>query len=371
MGPGHGPRPPTTPTATRLATLNADQWVHQPREGRGRNKQTPPQKEKKTQKGGTPTQPRTRTRQPTGKKENGGDSHTTAKLCTHSTRGGQPPQPGNTKGDTHGAPRKSTGGPPRPARRRPAKSSGPPRPHSRRRAGGKDTPDTAEHIPPEKWRATGHTKKKTIHETQTKGGGGADTKWPKTETGDDDQQRARTRQSREPHPQTPPSRSQEDVKKKKRGGEKLLPRRPPHNPTPQAAPPGGGGKPTERTREGTRPNTPARDSRVHGKPKPTHTHHKPQPGMAERARNPYTNTHTLDPSQEWQGYHGTRPQMHTPRTPARNGGAKPKPECKHTPWTPARNGGVTARPRPKHKHHTTVGNPVSMAQGLRQPVPCS
>ena len=47
----------------------------------------------------------------------------------------------------------------------------------------------------------------------------------------------------------------------------------------------------------------------------------------------------------------------------------------HPPKTPARTGGVTEthtqpQPGPKHKHHTTVGNPVSQARALRQPVPC-
>ena len=86
-----------------------------------------------------------------------------------------------------------------------------------------------------------------------------------------------------------------------------------------------------RTQEAERPNTPTRKSGVQEKPEPAHTHHEPQPGMAERSQNPYPCTHTLDPSQEWRGYRRTQPQLCAPLTPAGNGGAKLKPEPKPDP----------------------------------------
>ena len=304
----------------------------------GTGKPPPP---KKKIEGGEP--PPNHERAPAGKKKKkrkgARDSHTTAKPHTHSTRGGQPPQPGNTKGDTHGAPRKNTGGPPCPTRQHPAESSSPPRPHDRRRAGGKDTPDTPAHTPPEKWRATGHTeKKKKQTQPKRKGKGGRRPRGPRP-----GQAAANTTKPRHDRAEnhTPPPRSQK--KKEGGGGEKPYPRQPPHNPTPQAAPPGGGGKRTGRTQEATRPNTQTRKSKVQEKPKPTHTHHEPQPGMAERSQNPYPSTHTLDPSQEWRGYRRTQPQTRAPRTPARNGGAKPKPEPKHTHPRPRR--GMAESPR--------------------------
>ena len=55
----------------------------------------------------------------------------------------------------------------------------------------------------------------------------------------------------------------------------------------------------------------------------------PQPGVAGRSRNPSPNTqtHTAHPCQEWLGASGARTQ---PNSPARSGGAQPKPEPKHT-----------------------------------------
>ena len=66
---GAGARPSKTrgPAATRLTTPNANKCVHQPREGRRRNRQTPPQK----------------------KRAGAGDRPTATKAPTHTTRGGQ------------------------------------------------------------------------------------------------------------------------------------------------------------------------------------------------------------------------------------------------------------------------------------------
>ena len=57
--------------------------------------------------------------------------------------------------------------------------------------------------------------------------------------------------------------------------------------------------------------------------------HTPQPGVAGRSRNPslITRTHRAQPSHERRGTSGPRTQTHThPDTPARSGGAQPKPE---------------------------------------------
>ena len=57
-----------------------------------------------------------------------------------------------------------------------------------------------------------------------------------------------------------------------------------------------------------------------------------QPEVVGRSPNacPSTHTHTAHPSQEWRAKRGARTQTHThPITPARSGGAQPKPEPKH------------------------------------------
>ena len=125
------------------------------------------------------------------------------------------------------------------------------------------------------------------------------------------------------------------------------------------------------------PRTRARSGWVQAERPHEHTHSPtPQAGVAGRSRNPSSNTHThtAHPSQEWQGASGARTQAHThPNTPARSGGAQPKPEPKHThprrtpqpgvagckrsapqadtnPHTPAGSGGVQPEPEPNHTH---------------------
>ena len=82
------------------------------------------------------------------------------------------------------------------------------------------------------------------------------------------------------------------------------------------------------------PHAPVRSGGVQAGRAPEHTHTPTsKPGVAERSRNSSrgTDTHTADPSQEWRGTSGARPQTHThPNTPARSGRAQPKPEPKHT-----------------------------------------
>ena len=83
------------------------------------------------------------------------------------------------------------------------------------------------------------------------------------------------------------------------------------------------------------PHTPARSGGVQAERahKQTQTL-TPQPGVAGRSWNPNSTTHTqtAHPSQEWQGTSGAHTQAHThPNTPARSGGAQPKPEPNHNP----------------------------------------
>ena len=83
---GAGTRPNRTQlkTAARKTTLNAGQCVHQPREGRGRNRQAPPQKKKKRR----------------GEGEKARKQPTAAKPPANTTRGGQTPPPEGTEDRT-------------------------------------------------------------------------------------------------------------------------------------------------------------------------------------------------------------------------------------------------------------------------------
>ena len=130
------------------------------------------------------------------------------------------------------------------------------------------------------------------------------------------------------------------------------------------------------------PNSPARIGGAQRKPEPKHTHTRrtPQPGVAGCKRSAHTS-------------------RHKPDTPARSGGAQPEPEPNHThphntpqpgvagykrsahtsahtpqhpsqEWRGAAETRTQPQPRPKNKQHATVGNPVSIARALRQPVPC-
>ena len=83
------------------------------------------------------------------------------------------------------------------------------------------------------------------------------------------------------------------------------------------------------------PRTPARSVGLRAEHAHKHTQAQtPQPRVAGRSRNPSqsTHTHTAHPSQERRGSSGARTQADThPNTPARSGGAQPKPEPKHNP----------------------------------------
>ena len=104
----------------------------------------------------------------------------------------------------------------------------------------------------------------------------------------------------------------------------------------------------------THPNTPARSGGAHPKPEPKHTHqHRtPGPGVAGYKLSAHTGTHTPQhPSQEWWGAAKTRAQAHTP-TPhslARSGGVQEEQADKHTKPNTPAKSGK-AQPKPDPKH---------------------
>ena len=144
------------------------------------------------------------------------------------------------------------------------------------------------------------------------------------------QKKAECRQN--PNPQTRSANPSPKKKTKGEGGDKPQPAKPPHTPPPQATPPEGGEKRTRRTQGATRPNSQARKKRSAGKtqththaartparkggaqPKPTsrHTHPRPWPGLARLPPYPTPNARTSKPSQKWRGKAHTRAQAHAP-----------------------------------------------------------
>ena len=122
------------------------------------------------------------------------------------------------------------------------------------------------------------------------------------------------------------------------------------------------GASTARTRAHTQPNTPARCGGAQPKPEPKHTHpHRaPQPGVAGCKRSAHTSTDTAQhPSQEWRGAAKTRAGAHTPKphTPARRGGVQEEHAHQHT-HTPTSQPGVAGRSRnPSPNTHTHTAHP--------------
>ena len=218
-----GVRPSKTqaPTATRLTTPNADQCLHQPREGRGRNRQRPP---------------------PTKRGRGARDGPAATKLPTHTTRGGQTPQPDGTEDGTHLPPR-DTGGPPSQNRRHPTESSCPPE---------ERTPRTHQHTP--RWGRDGQKKTPRRNSKERRSGDG------------DHEAQDRDSQRRTPHSHNttglktkhPPPQPDEKIK---RGGGGTNPTKGNTRTSPRhrQPPPEGDGKQSRRTQEATRPSTQVRN----------------------------------------------------------------------------------------------------------------
>ena len=103
-----------------------------------------------------------------------------------------------------------------------------------------------------------------------------------------------------------------------------------------------------------RPNTPARSGGAQPKPEPKHTHpHRaPQPGVAGCKRSAHTSTHTPQhPNQERRGAAETRAQTHTPtpRTRARSGWVIGARTRAHTHPNTPARSGG-AQPKPEPRH---------------------
>ena len=312
QGAGARPSKPQTRTATRLATPNAHQCVHQPREGRGRNRQTPP---KKNGGGGTR------------------DRHTAAKPRTHSTGGGQTPQPDSTEGGTHGAPRKHIRGPPCQSGRHPDESSD--------RAEDR-TPLTRRNTP--QWRGDGQ--KKTHRRSPSERGRGDRDQ----ETQDHDRQR-RTPQSHDTTGRKTTALPRSAKKKQKgRGGGQT-------SPTATHAHPQTTDSPTRKWRE-----TNATHARGRA---PQH----PNQNKAGGRQNPNSHTHTPR-RQEWWGTRGARTEAHIHSdTPARTGGAQPEPEHKHTHPHHRPRPGVAWYKRRTHRHTHTPTPQLGTAGRSHRPSP--
>ena len=264
-GAGAWPSQALAPTATRLATPNADQCVHQPREGRGRNRQTTPKKRKR---GG-------RTNKQHRQKKGGGQETDTQPRSRAPTpqEAGEPPSQATRKATP-------TGPPERTPEDRPAEPGDTqPRAAAHRRTG---QPGHAGTHP------TGEVagRKKNMGRAQTKGEGGMETKRPKTGTGSGGHHKATTRQGQKPQP--PPPQPE-----KKRGGGQ----------TPPMATPAhlhATGSPTR----GWRKTDAAQAS--------GHTTQHPSQKKAECRQNPDPHTHTTNPSQESQSATKTSVQTNTP-----------------------------------------------------------
>ena len=118
------------------------------------------------------------------------------------------------------------------------------------------------------------------------------------------------------------------------------------------------------------PHTPARSGGVQAERAHKHTHTPtPQAGLAGRSGNPSpsTHTHTAHPSQESPGTTAARTQARThPNTPARSGGAQPKPEPKHTHPHRTPQPGVAGYKRSAHTSTDTLQHPSQERQGTAE-----
>ena len=318
MGPGHGPQPTAAPTATRLATPNADQCVHQLREGSGRNRQTPPKK--KTRKGGNPPQPRTRAHQ-RKKKGGGGERQSRNREAANllHKRQATPPARQHQRRNPRGPPkehRRTTM--PNPAT--PSQKQRPTMTRQRPKGRGKGHPGHASAHPNRE--VAGHRQEKKTDATQTKEEGGTETKGPKTGTGSGKHYRAKTR-PRTTHPNPPTGQPE----KKKKGGGETTHTATPAQPHATGSPTKGwletdGARPRGHTpknptrkvgwRKRQAPRTAARNGGARPKPVSKHTRPRPQPRVAGLLRNPTSNACTTNPGQKWRGKAETRAETHAP-----------------------------------------------------------
>ena len=263
-GAGARPSQAQAPTATMLATPNASQCVHQPGEGRGRNRQTPPLRKKKENKQTAQTKRKWGRRQTNSRK---------AAHQLHKRRANPPARQHQRRHPT---------GPPKEHRRTAVPNLATPS-RVQQPTGGKDNPETPAHTPVEKWRA----EKKTWAQPKRKEKKGRRPREPRPGQAAADTTKPRHDMA-ENH--TPPPQPE---KKNKRGGGQTPP-------TATPADPHATGSPTRRWRE-----TDAAQARGHT---PQHPNQK----KAECRQNPNPHTHTTNPRRERGSRTKTLVQTHTP-----------------------------------------------------------
>ena len=333
---GAGTRPNGTqpPTGTRKTTLNAGQCVRQPREGRARNRQTPPRKQKRGGGGGGQENgPQPPDRPPTPQEM------------------AKPPARRHRRQD----PERGTEGPPSQNWHHQARNSGPPE---------EGTPKTHRHTPREKKRTSNPPRKRGDGGTGTTrpGTGTASSRQKKNTPRQPDQERRGTAETRAQHPR-PHSTPRPGKAGNNRGA--------PTNTHPQ---PGGAGdhagralqhthsrKPPKERRDAAETQTRARTPAPHTgnggvqeerarnhtrpickpKPKPNHIHHKPQPVKEGRRHKPYPNLPAQGPSQDWRGYLNPHPTTNRTRTQTPHNSRKPSV---HSPGTEAAGAMQLTRP---------------------------
>ena len=141
-----------------------------------------------------------------------------------------------------------------------------------------------------------------------------------------------------------------------------------HTPTPQPGVAGRSLNPSPSTHPHDRPHPGEA-----GYNRSAHTHTPtPQPRMVGRSRNPSPSTraNAAHPSQEWRARSGARTPTYThPNTPARSGGAQPKPDPKHTHPRRTPQPGVAGYKRSAYtKTHTPTPQPGEAGRS-RNPSP--
>ena len=304
-GAGKRPSRRQPPTAARRTTLKAGQCVRQPREGRGRNRQTPPRKKKTGGEGGGAREQPTATKPP-----------------ANYTRGGQNPHPEGTEDRT---PKEAQGDDP-------AKT-------------GNTKPGTAAHREKGHRNMQTHTmlekKKEPPAQPKRKGMGGQGPEGPGQGQPATDTTKPNQDTEKKSAKNTPRQPNQEGWGTAETRAKHARPHTAPQpgerrGTTPCTAPPTRRCRTPRGTgaRAHTHPNTPPRRGRAQPKPKPQHAraHRTPEPETAGGRRSAHATTHvpyagrnlssttSTTNSRQKRDITTNRTQTHPPKTPARTGG---------------------------------------------------
>ena len=247
---GAGARPGKTqpPTANRKATQNADQCVRQPREVRGRNRQTPPPEKRKNNRRGRGAR----------------TAHSHHATHQHHNRPPNSPPRRHRRQD----PPKGRQGTTQPKPATPSRGQWP--------TGRRDTKNTRTHS------TLGQKKTQTANNTAGMKRIGAQ----------------RTRDPRPGQPATDTTEPPPQKKKQRGGGVTPYQRQHPRIAAPQAPPQEGRGLAGEHARPHAHPNnTSPRRGGAQRKPGPEHTrpHRTPEPGAPGSRRSAHTATHVRKP----------------------------------------------------------------------------